>query len=84
MAGLTGHLFQKPKHHLPERKPEIVHEIAPGQPARGIFFPGRGMEGVLDIRNVAGVESLAQQEGRVDVVAEEDRLQAQLVAGDAG
>ena len=42
------------------------------------------MERVFQIRDVAGVEALAQQEGGVDVVTEEDGLQAQLVAGDAG
>ena len=47
-------------------------------------FPGRGMKRVFQIGDVAGVEALAQQEGGVDVVAEEDGLEAQLVAGDAG
>ena len=42
------------------------------------------MERVLQIGDVAGIETLAQQEGRVDVVPEEDGLEAELVAGDAG
>ena len=86
-------LLQKPQHHLPEPQPEVVKEIAPGQPFqntchprldRGFLFPGLRMEGVLEIGNVAGVQAPAQQEGRVDTMTEEDGLEAQLVAGDAG
>ena len=42
------------------------------------------MERVLDEGNVAGVPALAQQENRMDVMAQEDGLEAKLVAGDAG
>ena len=69
-------LWQEPEHPFPPGEAEVVKEIAPGQPTRGIFFPGRRMKRVFQVWNVAGVETLAQQEGRVDAMAEEDGLQA--------